>query len=229
MAVYAIGDLHLPFGSPKSMDIFGGAWEGYVDKLRVGLSILQPDDICVLAGDLSWAMRLPETLPDFQFVNSFPGRKIVLKGNHDYWWETVGKNTRFLASNGINSIEFLHNNHFEYNGIGLCGTRGWFFEEEKGSDEDRKIFARELLRLEASLKSADGLRKYVFLHYPPLYRNYECREIISLFEQYEVERCYYGHIHGAGHRSAFEGIFNGVEYTMISADWLNFNPVCVAR
>ncbi|MDR0819816.1 MAG: metallophosphoesterase [Oscillospiraceae bacterium] len=225
--LYAIGDVHLSLSSEKPMDIFGGNWDGYVEKLRAGLSVLRAEDTCVFCGDTSWGMRLGDALEDFRFLDAFPGRKILLKGNHDYWWETSGKMNRFFAENGIQTFNILHNNFYEYDGIAICGTRGWFFEEDKGTEQDRKIFLRELGRLEASLIAAGELTKYVFLHYPPIFNNYLCYEILDLFSKYGVSRCYYGHIHGSGHHYAFEGVRSCVTYTMVSADWLNFNPVCI--
>jgi predicted phosphohydrolase len=209
------------------MDVFGGNWSGYVEKLRTELAVLTPEDTCIFCGDSSWGMRLADALEDLRFIDSFGGRKILLKGNHDYWWETSGKMSKFFAMNGLGSLNILHNNCFEYDGVAICGTRGWFFEEENGTDHDRKVFKRELGRLEASLIAAGGREKLAFLHYPPIYKDYLCAEILELFAKYEVSRCYYGHIHGAGHRSAFEGVRNGVRYTMVSADWLNFKPLPV--
>ena len=224
MALYAIGDLHLCLGAPKPMDIFGGAWVGYMDKLKEGLSVLTREDTLVLLGDLSWALGLEEAKADFAWLNDIPGRKIILKGNHDYWWNTVKKFDGFCVQNGFENFHILHNNHYEYEGIAICGTRGWFFEEERSGEHDEKVFKRELLRLEASLKSAGELTKTVFLHYPPRYKGYECPEILELFEKYQVRRCFYGHLHGASHGLAMEGIWDGVEFRLVSADKLNFVP-----
>ena len=227
MALYAIGDLHLCLGAPKPMDIFGGAWVGYMDKLREGLSVITEEDTTVLLGDLSWALGLEEAKADFSFINEIPGRKIILKGNHDYWWSTAAKFYKFCEANGFSDMEILNNNHFEYGDIAICGTRGWFFEEERSSDHDGKVFRRELQRLETSLKSAGEKQKYVFLHYPPRYKGYECREILELLERYEVRRCFYGHLHGPSHALAMEGLWNGVEFRLVAADKLNFRPFTV--
>lgn len=224
MALYAIGDLHLCLGADKPMDIFGGAWVGYMDKLRDGLAVITEKDTTVLLGDLSWALDLGNAKADFAFINSIPGKKIILKGNHDYWWSTVAKFNKFCSENGFSNMEILNNNHFEYDGFAICGTRGWFFEEERSSEHDEKVFKRELLRLEASLKSAGELPKMVFLHYPPKYRGYECPEILELLEKYQVRRCFYGHLHGASHALAMEGIWNGVDYKLVAADRLGFHP-----
>lgn len=224
MALYAIGDLHLCLGAPKPMDVFGGSWIGYMDKLKEGLSVIGPEDTTVLLGDLSWALDLPSARDDFAWIDQIPGRKIILKGNHDYWWSTASKFYKFCEGNGFSDQWILNNNHYEYEGWAICGTRGWFFEEERGSDHDEKVFKRELIRLEASLQSAGDLPKIVFLHYPPLYKGYRCDEIIELLSRYEVRQCFYGHLHGASHGLALEGQWDGVEYRLVAADKLNFQP-----
>lgn len=224
MALYAIGDLHLCLGAPKPMDVFGGNWVGYMDKLKEGLSVIGPEDTTVLLGDLSWALDLNSACEDFAWIDQIPGRKIILKGNHDYWWSTASKFYKFCEENNFSNLWILNNNHYEYNGWAICGTRGWFFEEERGNDHDEKVFKRELIRLETSLKSAGDLPKIVFLHYPPLYKGYRCDEILELLSRYEVRQCYYGHLHGASHGLAMEGQWDGVEYRLVAADKLNFQP-----
>ncbi len=224
MALYAIGDLHLCLGADKPMDIFGGAWVGYMEKLRRGLSIIGPDDTTVLLGDLSWALDLQHAREDFTFINTIPGRKIILKGNHDYWWSTAAKFYKFCAENGFENMYILNNNHYEYEGFALCGTRGWFFEEDRSGVHDAKVFRRELIRLEASLHSAGELPKLVFLHYPPKYKGYECPEILELLERYKARCCFYGHLHGYSHGLAMEGCWGGVDYKLVSADKLDFRP-----
>jgi predicted phosphohydrolase len=224
MALYAIGDLHLCLGAPKPMDIFGGAWVGYMDKLKEGLSCVTQEDTTVLLGDLSWALDLEEAKEDFAFINAIPGRKIILKGNHDYWWSTAAKFQKFCAENGFENMHLLNNNCYEYGDIAICGTRGWFFEEDRSGQHDEKVFKRELLRLEASLQSAGELPKLVFLHYPPRYKGYECPEILELLQKYQVRSCFYGHLHGASHGLAIEGIWDGIQYKLLSADRLHFIP-----
>lgn len=224
MALYAIGDLHLSLGTDKPMDIFGGAWVGYMEKLREGMSVIREEDTTVLLGDLSWALGLDSAKEDFAWIDQIPGRKIILKGNHDYWWSTAAKFYKFCQEQGFSNQFILNNNHYEYDGFAICGTRGWFFEEERSSDHDGKVFRRELMRLEASLKSAGDLPKIVFLHYPPRYRGYECTEILELLKKYEVRQCFYGHLHGASHGLAMEGLWDGVEFRLVSADRLNFRP-----
>lgn len=224
MALYAIGDLHLSEATEKPMDIFGGRWENYTEKLKTGFSVLQPEDICVICGDISWAMNLNGATADFQFIQTLPGKKIILKGNHDFWWTTRAKVQGHLDAHGISGIDFLHNNHFCYDDIAICGTRGWFYEEEKGGERDKKVMMREITRLETSLKSAGDLTKYVFLHYPPIYGQYVCEEILDLFSAYDVKLCCYGHIHGKSCAVAFEGERDGVLYRLVSADHVFFQP-----
>ncbi len=228
MALYAIGDLHLSMASDKPMDVFGIRWENHADKLREGFSALAEDDVCVLCGDLSWGMSIADCLEDFRFIASLPGKKIVLKGNHDYWWTTRAKAERFFAENGIVNIEILNNNSVMYDEkTAVCGTRGWFYEEETGAAHDKKIMERELGRLETSLKAAGDAEKLCFLHYPPLFRDYICREMLDLLSRYGVRRCFYGHIHGAGHKFAVEGLNGGVDYRLVCADYVDFRPVRV--
>ena len=227
MALYAIGDLHLCLGAPKPMDIFCGAWVGYMDKLKEGMSVIGSEDTTVLLGDLIWALDLQSSQADFAWINEIPGRKIILKGNHDYWWSTAAKFYKFCQESGFSDMFVLNNNHYEYDGWAICGTRGWFFEEERSGQQDEKVFKRELIRLEASLNSAGDLKKMVFLHYPPRYKGYECREILDLLEQYEVRRCFYGHLHGGSHNLAMEGLWDGIEYRLVSADYIKFRPAAV--
>ena len=223
MALYALGDLHLSLNSNKSMEIFGDGWQDYVLRLKEAFSALRPEDVTVLCGDLSWGMSLEEARRDFAFLSSFPGRKLLLKGNHDYWWTTAAKMDRFFQENGFSSFQLLHNNSHLYGDIALCGTRGWFYEEERGG-HSAKIFNRELIRLEASLKAAGEREKYCFLHYPPLYQGYRCPEILRLLKEYGVKLCCYGHLHGASHRRAIEGMWDGTEFSLVSADYLKFVP-----
>ena len=229
MALYAMGDLHLCLGAPKPMDVFGGAWVGYMEKLKQGLSVITEKDTLVLMGDLSWALDLNSAVADFAWINEIPGRKIILKGNHDYWWCTQAKFTKFCVENGFSDLNLLNNNCYFYDDWAICGTRGWFFEEERSGDHDEKVFRRELIRLEASLKAAGDREKMVFLHYPPRYKGYTCREILDLLKSYGVRRCFYGHLHGASHKLAMEGTWDGIEYRLLSADYLDFQPYIVKK
>ena len=225
MALYTIGDLHLSFAKDKPMDIFGPNWKNHAEKLREGFSSLGEDDLTVLCGDLSWGMDLDETAPDFRFVDGLPGKKILLKGNHDYWWTTAARMNRFFAQEGFESLAILHNNCFFYGDYAICGTRGWFYEEEKADGHDCKIMRREVMRLEASLKTAGEREKLVFLHYPPIYQNYRCAEILELLEKHRVRLCCYGHIHGKGRALAFNGRYGLTQFRLVSADQLDFRPL----
>ena len=225
MALYAIGDTHLSLSSGKPMDVFGGSWTGYVDKLREGFMAVSQGDTVVVCGDISWGMSLEEAREDLAFLDALPGgRKLLLKGNHDYWWTTAAKMKQFFGENGFSTLDILHNNCHLYGETALCGTRGWFYEEERG-EHSAKIFNRELIRLEASLRAAGEREKLCFLHYPPLYQGYRCREILELLERYGVRLCCYGHLHGGSHRLAVTGRQGNVEYRLISADYLGFRPV----
>ena len=225
MALYVIGDLHLSLGVSKPMDVFGGAWLGYQQKLEEGLCVLTAEDTIVLCGDISWGMDLEEALPDFRFLAGLPGRKLIVKGNHDYWWTTAAKFRAMCRDNGFENLELLHNGCHFYGETALCGTRGWFFEEERGSEHDAKMLNRELIRLETSLKAAGEREIFCFLHYPPLYRGYRCQEILDLLERYHVKNCWYGHLHGDSHKLAIQGPQNGTEYRLAAADYLKFRPL----
>ena len=229
MALYAIGDLHLSLGTNKPMDVFGPEWANYVERIRENFSKLNDDDVIVIAGDISWGMSLEQSLPDFQFIDALPGRKILLKGNHDYWWGTASKMKKFFAEHDITTLDILYNNAFFYGGHAICGTRGWFYEEDAAGTHTGKMLAREALRLEASLKAAEGKPIYCFLHYPPIYQGYKCPEMLELLDKYEVERCYYGHLHGYTHRRAFEGMREKTEYALIAADYVAFQPVKICN
>lgn len=228
MALYAIGDPHLSLTVPKPMDIFGPVWENHTEKLRQGfLSAVSPEDTVVLCGDLSWGMNLSECEADLRFLNDLPGReKYIVKGNHDYWWTTRNKMESFFQDRGLSTLRLLHNGCALYGETALCGTRGWFFElEQTGSSEhNRKMLNRECIRLEASLKAAGDREKLVFLHYPPVYQNYRCQPILDVLNRYGVRRCCFAHLHGKSRRLAIEGLCGGIEYALISADHLNFQP-----
>ena len=223
MALYAIGDLHLSLSVNKSMEVFGPAWENYHARIEEALEVLTEDDTLILAGDTSWGMNLAEAEADFRFLDRFPGKKYLLKGNHDYWWTTAAKFRRFCEEKGIKSLELLHNNCAFYGDYALCGTRGWFLEEEQ-KPHNAKVLAREVLRLETSLQAAGEKPILCFLHYPPIYQGYECPEILRLLKEYGVKACYYGHLHGASHRRAIEGTRSGTLFSLVAGDFLGFVP-----
>ncbi|MCR5090328.1 MAG: metallophosphoesterase [Oscillospiraceae bacterium] len=225
MALFVIGDLHLSMSGEKPMDRFGEIWRNHPDKLQKGFNRVNEDDLTVLVGDLSWSMSLCGARDDFEFIDSLPGRKLILKGNHDYWWTTASKTYRFFSEHGFDSMKILHNNSYVYGDYALCGTRGWFFEEDHGTTHDRKMMLREVQRLETSLKAGGDRKKIVFLHYPPVFQNYRCEEILSLLQEYRVGQCFYGHIHGRGCPLAFNGWVGCTQFRLASADWLNFTPM----
>ena len=227
MSIFTIADTHLSLSDDKPMDIFGG-WQDYVSRLENNWkSLVTDEDTVVIPGDISWAMGLEGALEDFRFIHNLPGKKIILKGNHDYWWNTKRKMDAWLESECLDTISILHNNAFKVGDFVICGTRGWFYEEERSGEHDEKVFKRELMRLEASLKSAGARHKIVFLHYPPKYKGYECQEIIDLMKRYDVRQCFYGHLHGASHGLAMEGQWDGIEYHLVAADKIGFRPFMV--
>ena len=223
MALYAMGDLHLSLSTDKSMEVFGPAWENYVARIEASLGELTAEDVLILAGDTSWGMSLAEAEADFRFLEQFPCRKLLLKGNHDYWWTTVSKMNAFFAERGFSTMSFLHNNCGQYGEYAICGTRGWFLEENQ-KPHNAKVLNRELMRLETSLQAAGERPILCFLHYPPLYQGYSCPEILALLEKYHVRQCCYGHLHGATIRRRIEGNAAGTEFSLISADHLGFIP-----
>lgn len=225
MPLYVIGDLHLSLSTDKPMDEFGGEWKNYVKKLdRAWRETVLPGDTVVIAGDLSWGMNLDQSRKDFEFIEALPGKKVIIKGNHDYYWTTVGGMSAFFGKCGFESMSFLHNSFLECEGKAVCGTKGWAYDEP----EDSKLRHRELMRLEASLKKAHdaGYReKTVVLHYPPLNGERLSQAAMELFGKYGVNRCYYGHLHGRSRLGAITGEIAGTHYYLISADNVAFRPV----
>lgn len=228
MAVFVIADLHLSLGTDKPMDVFRG-WQDYVQRLEENWrASVSPDDTVVIAGDISWAMKLEDCQKDFAFIDSLPGQKLLLKGNHDYWWNTRSKIDRFLSDNGFKSLHVLHNCGYRVGDCAICGTRGWLYNSE--TDEDRKIVSREAGRLLASMAEAKSLggKLTVFLHYPPVYGDMECQEILDILVENEISDCYFGHIHGQyAAKKAPTGSYKGVRMHLISCDYVNFQPVKV--
>lgn len=224
MSLFAIADTHLSLGADKPMDIFGG-WQDYVQRLETNWRKLVTDnDTVVIAGDISWAMKLEDALEDFRFLDSLPGQKLIFKGNHDYWWSTMKKMETWLSDNGLDSIKILHNSSVKVGSYAVCGSRGWFFDAE--NDPDNKILLREAGRVRRSIESAKemGAEPIVFLHYPPLTTAMVCNEIVDVLREENIKRCYYGHLHGGSLRNAFVGERNGIKFDVISADFLKFCP-----
>ncbi len=230
MAIYAISDLHLSKAVNKPMDIFGGGWENYMQKIEENWNkTISADDWVLVCGDLSWATHLEEADADFRLLSSLCGKKILCKGNHDYWWTTLNKMNKFLEDKGFNNIYFLHNNSFVCDGVGVCGTRGWISPDNpEFTEHDEKIFRRELGRLELSLKTLKGksCREILaMLHYPPFYTDKGSREFLELMKGYGVSKCIYGHLHGPDFKDAVEGTVGGIEFVLTSCDRLGFKPV----
>ena len=222
MAIFAIGDLHLSLGGAKPMNIFPG-WENHVERIEQNWRrLIGPEDTVVLAGDISWAMRLEDTRADFAFIDSLPGQKLMLKGNHDYWWTTTNKMKQYLDRCGFSTLHILHNNAYQAEGCSICGTRGWLFEPEEPHDET--VMNREVGRLKMSLEAAPGGERLVFLHYPPVYPGAGAPEMLDVLHAYGVRRCFYGHLHGQARRYAVQGEVDGIRYKLISADGLAFCP-----
>ena len=229
MSIFVIGDLHLSFNNPKPMDIFGEHWAGHEEKIKNNwIENVKEDDLVILPGDFSWETYLADTKQDFYYLNNLPGKKILLKGNHDYWWTTLTAMRGFLKENNYTNIDFLYNNSYEFDNKIICGTRGWSIIDEEA---DQKLINRELIRLELSLQ--DGINKFgndkeiiVFMHYPPITKNKmltgEEADFVKLMKKYNVKRCYYGHLHGASISDAIEGNVEGINFKLISADRLDF-------
>ncbi len=228
MSVFVIADLHLSLGTDKPMDIFRG-WDGYEKRLEENWrKLITDNDTVVIPGDISWAMKLSDTFEDFRFINGLPGRKLFLKGNHDYWWDTRRKMEMYLKENGFDTIEIVFNSAYAAEGYAICGTRGWFYDAE--TDSDKKVLSREVGRLRTSLNEAlkTGLEPVVFLHYPPVFGNQRCDDILNVLKEYEIKKCYYGHLHGINAaRKAVTGDFEGIKFRLISSDYLKFIPELV--
>ncbi len=229
MSLFAIGDTHLSLGADKPMDIFKG-WSDYVGRLEKNWRrVVEDDDTVVVAGDISWAMKLEDTYEDFKFLNSLPGQKIILKGNHDYWWTTRKKMEGFFEASGFDSIRILHNNAYLAGSVAVCGTRGWFFD--CAEEEDEKVLNREVGRLKTSIDAARalGAEPVVFMHYPPISREQTCGELYDLLVRENIRRCYYGHLHDASCKWAFIGVSDGIDFSLISGDYLEFCPKLIEK
>lgn len=230
MSIYAIGDLHLSFSQNKPMNIFGENWKNHAEKIKENwLQKVKKEDTVIILGDLSWAMYLKDTEMDFKYLNSLPGKKIILKGNHDFWWSTLNKMNEFLKEKNIENVKFLYNNSYLLENKIIVGSRGWNVLDK---ENDEKMIKRENARLELSIK--EGIEKFgqdkkiiAFMHYPPINKSQilkgEKTIFTNTFEKYNIHNCYYGHLHGTSHRDAVEGIINGIEYKLLSADYLNFS------
>ncbi len=229
MSLFAIADLHLSLGTDKPMDVFRG-WTDYVERLKANWEKLVTDeDTVVIAGDISWAMKLEECREDFSFINALPGQKLLLKGNHDYWWQTKKKIDEYLLVNGFDTIKVLFNNAYQIGERTVCGTRGWYYDKE--GEHDMKVINREIGRLRMSYRAAKELSEadpVVFLHYPPVYGDIECEEIMQALLELNVRECYYGHLHGERtHQNAVTGLYKGINFHLIACDFTRFTPILV--
>ena len=234
MSIFTIADLHLSTNAStnKSMEVFGKRWRDYVEKLKRNWNaIITPNDTVILPGDISWAMTLAEAREDLLLLDSLPGNKIIGKGNHDFWWATLKKTETFFEENEIHSIRCLYNNAYLVENLVICGSRGWFNDESlNGIPENtdyEKIVKREAMRLRLSLEDGkqypEELERVVFLHFPPVFREFRCEEILNVLKEYGVKQCFYGHIHGCYDQpSSF--MEDGITFSLISADYLNFTP-----
>ena len=226
MALFAIADTHLSLDSDKSMTVFSG-WDDYVNRLEENwVSLVGPDDTVVIAGDVSWGMNLNQAKKDFDFLNRLPGKKLIFKGNHDYWWTTRRQMDRFFEENGFDTLRIVHNDAVVVdNRYAVCGSRGWFFDAEE--DADKLVLLREAGRLRTSIRAAKktGYEPVLFIHYPPIYADQTCPEILEVLQEEGIDRCYYGHIHSKGIRLAVQGVVDGIRYELISADALHFCPI----
>ena len=229
MSIYTIGDLHLSFIENKPMSIFGHNWEGHEEKIKNNwIQNVKEDDLVILPGDFSWATYLKDTDEDFKYLNKLPGKKLLLKGNHDYWWATVTSMRKFLQENEFSNIDFIYNNSYEFENCIIAGTRGWSQTEEQ---EDKRLLKREALRLELSIQN--GINTYgkdkeiiVFMHYPPISNSNlnqnETNEFIQIMQKYNVKKCFYGHLHSVSIKEAVEGEHYGIDFKLVSADGLDF-------
>ncbi len=224
--LYAIADPHLAFGADKPMDIFKG-WDNYTEKLKRNWeALVKPEDAVVLPGDISWAMTPAEAAADLRFLHGLPGTKIIGKGNHDYWWATMRKLEQLTAAEGLDTIRFLFNNAYLADGISVCGTRGWFFDAE-GDEAGDKVIRREAGRLRASLTAGVSLGglPLVFLHYPAAADGRICEPIFEVLKEFGVKRCFFGHIHGEKSDRYRDFTVDGIRFSLISADYLDFCPL----
>ena len=237
MALYAISDLHLSLSCDKPMDVFGAGWHNYTDRIYENWTqTVKDSDLVIVGGDISWAMYLEDTYKDLQFLNSLPGKKLLLRGNHDYWWMSIAKMKAFFEANGFETLSFLQNDAFGYGGSLIAGTRGWLLPSADGfGSKDRKIYERELIRLELALgamkkledKSETETKKRVAVfHYPPFDKDgTPDAQIIELLSRYSVTDCIYGHLHGMACRGAFNGKYGDINFCLTSADFLEFRPL----
>ncbi len=229
MSIYAISDLHLSFEENKPMDIFGENWENHQEKIRKNwLNTVKENDLVLLPGDISWAMYLNDTYKTFEYLENLPGKKLLLKGNHDYWWTTITSMRNYLKENKFNTIDFIYNNSYEFENCIICGTRGWTIADN--DSENKKILNREVERLKISLNNAkenfklQNKKIIVCLHYPPIKEDV-VSEFVNVMKDYNVDLCLYGHLHGTAQKEIKEGKIENIEFKMVSCDYTDFKLV----
>ena len=225
MRVFAIGDVHLSLATEnKEMDVFGGAWHNHADRLfKLWQDTVDEGDLVLIPGDISWAMYLDDARADLMFLDSLKGTKVIMRGNHDFWWSSYSKVSEALPK----SILAIQNNTVRFDDIVIGGTRGWICPESSAFSEqnDRKIFEREKTRLQLSLNGfTAATHNIVMLHYPPFSEKGQPSELVDIIEQRPVSQVVYGHLHGQAHKFAFQGMRNGIQYDLVSADYVNFTP-----
>lgn len=221
--IYAIGDLHFDYSKKKPMDVFGEKWEDHENKIiSKWKGLIKEDDLVILPGDISWALRMDEAKVDLARIDSLPGKKVILKGNHDYWWSSLSK----LNSLGYESMFFLQNNSYTFGEYGIAGTRGWISKDNDDFNvEDEKVFTRELLRLRMSLESLKDVKKKIaIIHYPPFNMDLSLNEFVEIMKEFGVETCLYGHLHSEGHKYAVEGKIDGIDFHCVASDFIDFEP-----
>jgi predicted phosphohydrolase len=230
VSIYALADLHLSFAANKPMDVFGGNWGNYTEKIETNWrNSISDDDLVIIPGDVSWATYLDDAVEDFRFINGLPGKKVIIKGNHDYWWTTLSKMEKFLEENQFNTIKILNNTAVEFENAAICGTRGWWYKEEQNNDDD-KILDRERKRLVLALEAAVKLKKeriIVGIHYPPIDADSPNCDFFEIMKQYNVDTCVYGHLHSYAHKNAVTGVLDGIKLKLVSGDFVDFAPVLV--
>ncbi len=228
MKVFAISDLHLSIHTPKPMDIFGGAWDNYLDKISASWEArVSDEDIVLIAGDISWAMTLEAAVPDLNYIAAFKGRKVLLRGNHDYWWKSIGSVRRTLPA-GMYAVQ---NDCVRLGDVLLCGSRGWSDPDVKPfTADDKKIYEREQLRMRMSLEAMraerrPGDRVVAMIHYPPFNSRFEPSPFTALFSEFGADAVVYGHLHGKDCRVSRETVIDGITYYLTSCDLIDNEPV----
>lgn len=233
MSIFAISDLHLSLSCDKPMHVFGSCWENYEEKMQRNWNrVVTDEDLVLIPGDISWAMYLQEVKADFSYIHQLNGQKLLLRGNHDYWWTTLSKMEQYVEENGFDTIHFLKNTAFMWGDTAICGTRGWPIAHPGSTEENRKIYERERIRTVLSLEEARRQKSKEIIaafHYPPLERGGVSEGFLDILRDYHVGRCVFGHLHAAAHQYAPQGNYDGITLSLVSCDYLNFTPLLVKK